>query len=146
MSDAVEFFVPGVPAPGGSKRVFPIGQGKFAVTDDSKRSKPWRAVVQLAAREHYRAAPLQGPLYLTVIFYMPRPKSHKNAHGVVRAAAPPFPAVKPDATKLLRCLEDACSGILWNDDAQVVMQHVSKRYAVDAPGALVRVGVAATEA
>jgi Holliday junction resolvase RusA-like endonuclease len=41
-----------------------------------------------------------------------------------------LPVVMPDATKLLRGLEDALTGVVWHDDAQIVSQHVEKRYAL----------------
>lgn len=132
----VSFFVPGIPAPGGSKRGFAFrrknGTTGVSITEDCKRSSPWRAVVQHAAATAARetgTALLPGvPLVLGVTFYMPRPKSHFGKHGV-KATAPAYPATKPDATKLLRPLEDACKGILWVDDAQIVDQHARKFYA-----------------
>lgn len=48
---------------------------------------------------------------------------------VGRPSAPHYPAVKPDATKLVRAVEDALTGICWRDDAQIVNQDVRKRYA-----------------
>jgi Holliday junction resolvase RusA-like endonuclease len=42
---------------------------------------------------------------------------------------------------MLRAVEDAMTGIAWIDDAQIVRQVVTKRYAegADKPGALVTV-------
>lgn len=70
---------------------------------------------------------LDGPLVLVVQFYVPRPKSHYGARGL-RPSAPDYPAVRPDVTKLLRAVEDACTGVVWRDDAQVVEQHAGKSY------------------
>ena len=36
--------------------------------------------------------------------------------------------MRPDATKLVRAVEDALTGLVWRDDAQVVIQTVRKRY------------------
>jgi Holliday junction resolvase RusA-like endonuclease len=75
---------------------------------------------------------LEGPLGLAVVFNITRPKGHfgtgRNA-GALKDSAPYWPTVKPDATKLLRGLEDALTGVVWRDDAQVVEQAVTKRYA-----------------
>lgn len=130
---AVSFTVPGIAAPAGSKTAFVNRKtGRAIVTDASKRAKPWKAEVAAAALDRMNGtALLTGPLELHVRFYMPRPQGHfgtgRNA-GAVKASAPPRPAVKPDATKLLRALEDACTGIVWRDDAQIVTQHVEKHY------------------
>lgn len=139
-TDAISFFVPGVPAPGGSKRAFVVN-GRAVVTDDCKRNKPWRQAVTLFAADAYHGDPLTGPLVVEVVFTMPRPKSHyrtgKHA-GVVRDDAPAWHTKKPDATKLLRALEDALTGVLWTDDAVIAEQRVDKVYG-NRPGAYVTV-------
>jgi Holliday junction resolvase RusA-like endonuclease len=133
-SRRVSFFVPGVPSPGGSKRAFRLPNGRVVVTEDARRSKPWWAVVQLVASEHC-AVPLEGALRLEVTFILPRPKGHFGKRGI-RDSAPEYPTTRPDTTKLLRALEDACTKIVWKDDAQIVQQEVDKEYG-DNPGALV---------
>lgn len=139
----IRFRVLGVPAPGGSKRVFRHPHtGKALVTDDSgKRGREWRRDVQIAAQAAYAGPLLDEPLSLEVRFLMPRPKGHLSRKGGLLPSAPPYPAVKPDATKLLRALEDALTGVIWRDDALVVSQVVTKVYAeVDAPpGVLVHI-------
>ena len=136
-SDPITFFVHGLARPGGSKRGFIIrAKGRpdrVAMADASGASgKTWRQDVKhaafcaMAGRE-----PLAGPLFLSVRFVMPRPAGHygsgRNA-GVLKDGAPLWPITRPDATKLIRSLEDACTGILWLDDSQVVMQAVGKEY------------------
>lgn len=136
----IEFFVPGIPAPGGSKKAFVV-KGRAVVTEDSKRNKPWRDRVASVALESHAGPPLEGPLALSLRFVLARPRGHfgtgRNA-GKVRASAPPYPAVKPDTTKLLRAVEDALTGILWGDDAQIVAQAAAKGYG-DRPGCHVQV-------
>jgi Holliday junction resolvase RusA-like endonuclease len=134
----IVFQVPGIPAPGGSKRH--IGGGR--IIDDCKRNGDWRAMVGWAAKQEMRGAPpMDGPLGLRVIFWMPRPKSHfrtgKHA-GILKDDAPQHHTVKPDATKLLRSTEDALTCIAWTDDARIAFQHVEKRYG-PTPGAEIRI-------
>lgn len=134
------FFVPGTPKPGGSKRAFII-KGRAILTDASgKAGKDWRGDVKVFARGRIDK-PLAGALTLKVDFHMPRPKSHyrtgKHA-GVLRDDAPVWHTSKPDATKLLRSLEDALTGIAWADDSQIAVQAVSKVYS-ETPGASVTV-------
>jgi len=125
----VAFFVPGLPRPGGSKRGFYIQKLKRVVlTEDNKRSKDWRASVAHEATFAI-AAPFTGPLLVTFTFFMPRPKGHFNSRGLVRPAAPKFPACKPDVTKLIRSTEDALKAIAWLDDSQIVAQIGLKYYA-----------------
>lgn len=134
----VTFEVRGKPQPAGSKRAFTTKTGRTVVTDDNPNSKPWQALVADAALEAMvpedgepLAELLEGPLALAVVFVLMRPKGHfgtgRNA-GVVKNSAPERPIVKPDATKLLRGVEDALTGTVWRDDAQVVEQAAAKIY------------------
>lgn len=139
----IKFVIYGKPQPAGSKRAFAIRKGgvltgKVTVVDAAKGSRSWKQEVAKTALEHKRWAYgndsplLRGPLVLVVTFMLRRPAGHygtgKNATAL-RAGAPLFPAVKPDATKLLRAIEDALTGIIWADDAQIVSQVALKRYA-----------------
>lgn len=129
----IRFTALGIPAPAGSKKGFYNPKaGRVIITDDSKRSRPWKALVSDAALEAMNGGGLmRGPLSLSVTFFFSRPKGHYGSgsnSNKVRASAPAVPATRPDCTKLLRAVEDACNGTVWKDDAQVVDQHVWKRY------------------
>jgi crossover junction endodeoxyribonuclease RusA len=132
----MEFFVPGVPAPGGSKRH--IGGGR--IIEDCKRTKGWRACVALAAMQA-GCKPMEGPLSIRVAFCMPRPKGHYKRDGTLKPSAPKYPTVKPDTTKLMRSTEDALKGICWMDDSQVCFQMAYKEYTRrgETPGAEIKI-------
>ena len=122
------FVVYGVAAPAGSKTAQVSPRGKVFVRDASKRSAPWKRLVAQAAGEAMAGAGLlEGPLSLTVAVVIPRPKSHYGARGL-RPSAPSAPTTRPDLTKYLRGIEDAMTGIVWRDDAQVITQSAEKRY------------------
>jgi len=142
----ISFSVSGVPQPAGSKRAFALkkgGQytGRVVVMDDNPKSRDWKTDVRLAAQGIYRGEPMACAIKLAVVFHLPRPKFHygsgANAYKV-KQSAPLYPTKKPDATKLLRGLEDALTGIIWRDDAQIVVQRVEKIYAA-IPGAVVEI-------
>jgi Holliday junction resolvase RusA-like endonuclease len=69
---------------------------------------------------------LTGPVALTMTFTLVRPPS-------VSAKRRPQPTVKPDLSKLYRAAEDAMTGIVFVDDAQVVEATVRKVYG-ETPG------------
>ena len=129
------------PATAGSKRAFHSKKtGKTWITDDCTRGKEWRATVRAAAEKQRITRELyDGPLLLHVDFTLRRPKSHYRTgkfSEMLKLGALKWPTKKPDATKLLRAIEDALTGVLWVDDAQIVTQLVTKSYA-PMPGALV---------
>lgn len=131
----IAFHVPGIPAPGGSKKFVGMNRrtGRALIVDDAgKRNKDWREAVAWAGKAAMQGKPLlEGPLKVRFEFVMPRPKGHFGARGL-KPSAPAWPAVKPDALKLTRSSEDALTGIVWTDDAQIVKEEIEKRYA--APG------------
>lgn len=135
MDASLSFFVPGIPAPGGSKRFvgFAKSTGRAILVDAAgQRNKDWRSsVASVAAACMSGVAPMEGPLAVRLTFLMPRPKGHRTPKGVLRASAPPFPTTRPDALKLARSTEDAMTGIVWRDDSQGVVLEARKQYADD---------------
>jgi len=117
----ITFFVPGIPAPQGSKRAFVVGK-RAVLVESSKACKPWRDGVRAAAMEAMRCrAPLEGPLRLDVAFYMPRPRSApKERRG--------WPCGRPDRDKLLRSTCDGLTGVLYRDDSQPCTGETTKCY------------------
>lgn len=113
----VAAFVPGRPAPQGSKRH--LGNG--VMVESSKSVKPWRVDVAWAVRA-VCPEPIDGPVRLDLQFVMPRPKS------TPKRSTPP--AVKrPDVDKLARAVLDAITGVVVSDDSQIVDLRASKRLA-----------------
>lgn len=133
MTTTLSFFVPGIPAPGGSKRFVGFGKktGRAILIDAAgQRNKDWRAsVAMVAASRMAGQALLSGPLAVTFVFFMPRPKGHFRKGGELTRTAPPYPTTKPDSLKLARSTEDAMTGVVWGDDAQTVNLQIFKRYA-----------------
>jgi Holliday junction resolvase RusA-like endonuclease len=126
----IEFRVAGQAQPAGSKRAFVRG-GHAQVVDANPRSRSWKSQVAQVAAEAYSGPLLTGALSVEFCFCIPRPKSHmgtgRNA-GIVKRSAPKFPTTRPDVLKLARAVEDALTGVIWNDDAQIVEERLVKLY------------------
>jgi len=124
----LSFFVPGIPAPQGSKRH--VGNGRMI--ESSKKVAPWRHAVIQKVQELDLVLGLIEPLTVSVTFQLPAPKALKRE----------WPSVRPDLDKLLRSTFDALtmSG-LWIDDSQVVALMAQKQYATGKkePGAWIRI-------
>lgn len=132
MGRFVEFKVLGEAKPAGSKKGFYNKKiGRVIITDDSKGSRPWKAMVSDAALQAMgTAAPLNGALRCSLDFYERRPKSHFNTKNELNATGRrrPYPTKKPDVDKLVRGAFDAMSTIVYVDDVQVVMVTAAKFY------------------
>lgn len=114
----------GVPVPQGSKTVAQYGGKAWLRDSNGAKLKPWRALVEEAAREAIREAgwyTLDCPVEVDVLFWMPRPKSRKWWEVWV--------PVKPDLDKLLRSVFDSLTAAgVWRDDSRVVHLLALKLY------------------
>jgi Holliday junction resolvase RusA-like endonuclease len=133
----ISFFVEGKPQTAGSKVA--IRPGVVVESGDRKAKQAWREDVRSAAREALEAYAVypswsrDGPFSVTMVFQRRRPKGHfgtgRNS-GELKATAPAFPSSRPDVLKLARATEDALTGIVWNDDASIVMEYLEKVFDV----------------
>lgn len=129
----VTFTVYGAPAPQGSKRAL----GRGVMVESSAAVAPWRADVRAAAFAAHPGPPMAGPLSITIVFTLAKPKSAPKRRRT-------WPDRRPDIDKLIRSTLDALTSAgIWCDDAQVVRLYAEKAYAGD-PGALDRPGAAVT--
>ena len=131
------FVVSGKAQPGGSKRAFYNKRtGRSVIVDANPKAKAWQGIIAAEARKAMGSEPpLSGPLRMCLVFYLDRPRSHyktgkKGMEFTEKLAkgAPEYPIYKPDTTKLVRCFEDAMTGIVYEDDTQIVWQEAWKRY------------------
>lgn len=134
----IEVFVPGRPAPQGSKRYF--GPGR--VVEMSKYVAGWREDIRTTLSAEWGALPpLTGAIYLRLQFALPRPASTPKRRTP--------PAIKrPDWDKLSRAVCDAITSAgVYRDDSQVVEAWVSKRIAEldEQTGCLIRLWEIADE-
>lgn len=129
----MRFFVPGHPAPQGSKQAFVRGK-RAVLVEVSKRVKPWREAVQDAAITH-GCKPIHGSVSVKLTFLMPRPKAMPKS-------APLTMCARPDADKLARAVLDGLTGVCFDDDSQVTRLLVVKRRAgtAEEPGVMIHVG------
>lgn len=132
----IQFSVYGSPAPQGSKSFKGIHGGKAVLAESSKAVKPWRQNVHWAAvQARDGAAPMDGPLHVTMVFTLPKPQSAPKRRVT-------FPNKKPDLSKLVRSTEDALvtAGLII-DDSRIVRLIASKCYPGEGHGSLEAPGV-----
>jgi len=120
----VEWFVPGSPAPQGSKRAFRNKRtGGVILTESSKAVGPWRDRVALSAHNAMMGRALfDGAVGVCLNFVMPRPKSAPKSRT-------PKATKRPDVDKLARAILDSLTGVCFSDDSQVVSLSAYKRIA-----------------
>ena len=111
--------------------------------ESSKRAKPWRQDVKLDSRAQYTGPLIVGPVFMSIVFYVPRPKGHyktinKQVSNVIKDNAPVYSTScgDGDLDKLIRCTLDGlsakCGGCVIADDSLVVRLSSEKRYVTHA--------------
>ena len=123
----IEFTVPGLAAPQGSKRAVRLRNGRTVLLESSARVKPYRAVFALAARQAWIEPPATGVVAVELLFRFLRPKSHYTSTGALRLSAPRAPG-RPDLDKLCRAALDAMTGVVYADDSQVAILSACKEW------------------
>ena len=117
----LDVFIPGKPIPKGSMRH--VGNGR--VIHDNTDLKRWMRTIDLVARRAWNMRqhrdPIDAPVVVEAVFYMPRPKRPRWAR----------PATKPDCDKLQRAIGDGLesAGVLRNDSRIVEWYRPRKYYA-----------------
>lgn len=83
----------------------------------------FKASVRMAFAAVYSGPPLEGPIRMTAVFVLPRPK------GLIWKTKP-MPRLrhtsKPDLDNLEKTVKDALKGLAWGDDSQVCLVEKSK--------------------
>ena len=132
----IEFTAYGKPRTKGSTTSFVKKDGTVATHDAAGTpGLTWEqgvASAALVARAQAGERMIVGqPVAVTAVFYQPRGPGHfgtgRNS-GRLLPSAPVHPAKKPDVDKYLRRVLDALSGVLFQDDGQVVAVSGIKRW------------------
>ncbi len=121
----------------GSKTAFihphakrPNGSPVVVITDaNDKALKSWRQEVVDAMQRCKPPRPADTSVAVSVIVYVPRPRTHYRTNGELKPNAPQVPAAGRDIDKIARALLDAgqIAG-WWVNDARVAELHVRRRY------------------
>lgn len=118
LDPVVAFDVTGEPVTQGSMRINRSGR---IYHEASRRLNAWRDAVSWWSKiQMGRVRPVTGPVAVSIVFRVRRPRDRTPVDQ---------PDRKPDIDKLARAVLDAMTGIVYEDDAQIVNLAVAKRYA-----------------
>lgn len=119
--------VPGTPVAQGRPRF--ARRGKFVSTYDPPKSRAYKQKVAICARASMDAREaINGPLEVTVYIYRQIQQSGSQRLKQAKLDGKIWPAIKPDLDNYYKAITDACTGIVWHDDNQIVKAHIIKKY------------------
>lgn len=117
----------------------PIRMGKKLSLAQTPRVRDAKAHIAGLLKENWKRPPLECPVVIKCSFFFVPPKSWPKWKREAALAGDYLHAHKPDASNLLKLLEDAFTdGGAWKDDALVVRAIAKKAYRED-PGVEVMV-------
>lgn len=122
----VEFTVPGVPVGKGRPR-FVRATGRTYTPDKTLVYENW-------VRECWRnasAPKLQGEIWAFITAYFPIPQSASKKAKKAMQEGEVWYIGNKDADNLAKSVLDSVNNLAYNDDRQVTLLHVEKRYSED---------------
>lgn len=144
MVPIISFFVEGQPRPQPRPKAYARKMGENYVarvyTPDTFVAV-WKAAVKNSARKATRGiATITDPVFVFIVFVMPRPQDHFRSNGAIKDSAPViFHHAKPDGDNLYKGTIDALEAVgAIANDSLVVRHDVWKIYGPK-PGALITI-------
>ena len=119
--------IPGTPVGKGRPRF--ARRGAFVTTYSPEKTQNYEALVKMAASNAMDGrSPMNGAVEIHLSLYITPPESWSKKKKAMALAGEVHPTTKPDIDNTLKGILDACNGIVWLDDKQVVNATVTKQY------------------
>ena len=103
-------------------------RGKFVTTYSDQQTEEGKALAIIMGQVEGR---LRGPVSVSFVFQLQRPKGHygsgKNS-GKLKESAPKHPISKPDIDNYVKFYMDVLNDCAWVDDCQVFQLSAVKLY------------------
>jgi len=127
MTFMVTFKVDGTPVPKGRARY--ARRGNFISTYTPEKTRTYETLIRDAAIDAMGSSEaLETPVSLYLYIRVPIPKSCTKKRLEAIDNGSEKPTKKPDASNILKSVEDGMNGVVYHDDSQIINIHVTKVY------------------
>lgn len=121
------FTIPGNPVAKGRPKLTTIAGMARAYTPQKTRN--YETLVRLACQQAMAGrAPFDEPLRMQVSIFLAIPESWSKKKAALAADGYVKPTKKPDASNILKAVEDGMNSVAYTDDSRIVDLVVTKRY------------------
>lgn len=124
----IQIIVPGECVPQGRPR---FTTKPFVRAYDPQKSAAYKKLVAIHAQKHRPSELLEGELSIEIDIYKGSLKSFSKKKAELAEKRLLRPITKPDVDNYSKGPLDACKGIIWKDDGQVVELIARKYYSKD---------------
>jgi len=115
--------------PVGKQRARYAKRGNFVQTYTPDKTRNYESLIKEAAIQAMGSNEiLETPVNLYLYIRAPIPQSYSKKRLEACLNGSEKPIKKPDASNVLKSVEDAMNGVVYKDDSQIVNIHVSKVY------------------
>lgn len=126
----IAFEIVGQPVAQGRPRAGKSYSGKTVLYDPDK-SRDFKQYVKFVASQHKPQELITGPIHLAVDVYRSTPKKyHTSPKQALIEEGKLLPTSKPDIENYVKGVMDGMTGIIWQDDSQVVSLVARKFYSM----------------
>lgn len=127
MSFMVTFKVDANPV--GKQRARYVKRGNFVQAYTPEKTRTYEALIKDAAKQAMgESEPLETPVSLYLYIRVPIPASATKKRLQAISDGSEKPIKKPDASNILKSVEDGMNSVVYKDDSQIVNIHVTKVY------------------
>ena len=131
MTFIVNFTVEGNPV--GKQRARYARRGNFVQAYTPEKTRTYESLIKEKAIEAMGSSePLETPVTLYLYIRVPMPKSYSKKRIEDCLNGSEQPIKKPDASNILKSVEDGMNSVVYKDDSQIVNIHVTKVYSSEA--------------
>lgn len=124
----ISFSVPGTPVGKGRPKF--ARRGNFVTAYTPEKTASYENLIKVKAEQAmFGISMIEGACAVSIWLYVTPPASWSQKKQRQALENLILPTSKPDCDNVLKGLMDACNGIVFKDDKQVVDVHVIKRYA-----------------
>lgn len=115
--------------PVGKQRARYVKRGNFVQAYTPEKTRTYETLIKNAAKQAMGVSePLDTPVSLYLYIRVPIPASATKKRIEAIASGDEKPIKKPDASNILKSVEDGMNGVVYKDDSQIINIHVTKVY------------------
>ena len=127
MTFMVTYLVEGNPVGKGRPKF--ARRGNFVSTYTPTKTRDYEDLIKESARQAMGSAEvLETPVTVAIYITVPIPASYSKKRTEACLNGSEQPLKKPDASNILKSVEDGLNGVVYKDDSQIVNIHVTKVY------------------
>ncbi|WP_065868839.1 RusA family crossover junction endodeoxyribonuclease [Pediococcus claussenii] len=120
----IKIIIPGEPVAASRPQVPRFGSAYY-----KEPYNTYKKTIRKMIKKQYTGKQISGALHVRIMFYRSVQKSVSKVERARKLSDVHRPTERPDIDNLFKAVTDACTGVVWHDDNQIVSTNSEKHYA-----------------